>query len=108
MAEILKRSHSKTKRNLSIPEVLSATDARQVFFSLLENVEHSNWSYTLTKNGKPVAKIVNPNEWKGLIATLEILASSKHQTELDKAIREVEEGKTHSFEEVFGHKQPNI
>ncbi len=95
-------------RDLSIPETLSDTEARRAFFALLNNVWESNRSYTLTKEGKPIAKIVTYEEWKGLMTTLEIMAEPKHQAELDKAIREVEEGKIHSFEEVLGHKQPNL
>ena len=96
------------ERNLDIPEILPATTARRLFFSLIDNVEHSNRSYTLTKDGKPVARIVNPEEWKGLMATMEILIDPKHQVELDEAIKSVEDGATCSFEEVFGHKQPNL
>ena len=106
MAVSLKRGN--LKRDLSIPEILPVTKARQVLFSLLENVERSNRSYTLTKDGKPVALIVNLDEWKGLMATLEILANPEHQAELDGTIEEVGGGKTYSFEEVFGHRQPNL
>ncbi|MBU0567185.1 type II toxin-antitoxin system Phd/YefM family antitoxin, partial [bacterium] len=68
----------------------------------------SNKSYTLTRDGKPVAKLVNIEEWEGLLATVEIMANQDHQKELDGAIKEVEEGKTSSFVEVFGHSQPNL
>ncbi|MDI6792277.1 MAG: type II toxin-antitoxin system Phd/YefM family antitoxin [bacterium] len=93
---------------MELPETISATEARQNLFALLDGVSSSNKSYTLTKDGKPVAKLVNIEEWKGLLTTLEIMANPDHQKELDEAIKEVEDGKTSSFEEVFGHLQPNF
>ncbi|MEW6620762.1 MAG: type II toxin-antitoxin system prevent-host-death family antitoxin [bacterium] len=106
MAVSLKRGN--LARDLDIPETISAATARQMFYTLLKNVEYSNRSYILTRAGKPVARIVNLNEWKEIMTTLEIMVEPEHQAELDKAIREVKEGKIHSFEEVFGHKQSNL
>lgn len=93
---------------MALLETVSVAQARQNLFALLDGVSSSNKSYTLTRDGKPVAKLVNIEEWEGLLATVEIMANQNHQKELDGAIKEVEEGKTSSFEEVFGHSQPNL
>lgn len=93
---------------MTLLETIPVTQARRNLFALLDGVSSSNKSYTLTRDGKPVAKLVNIEEWRGLLATLEIMASPNHQKELDMAIKEIEEGKTSSFEEVFGHSQPNL
>lgn len=93
---------------MTLLETIPVTQARQNLFALLDGVSSSNKSYTLTRDGKPVAKLVNIEEWEGLLATVEIMANQDHQKELDGAIKEVEEGKTSSFVEVFGHSQPNL
>ena len=93
---------------MTLLETIPVAQARQNLFALLDGVSSSNKSYTLTRDGKPVAKLVNIEEWEGLLATVEIMANQDHQKELDGAIKEVEEGKTSSFVEVFGHSQPNL
>jgi len=71
-------------------------------------VYDANRHYTLTKDGVPVAKVISIDEWQSLMATLDILANKKHQNELDKRIKEVGEGKSSSYKEIFGHEQSNL
>ncbi|MBU0569003.1 type II toxin-antitoxin system Phd/YefM family antitoxin, partial [bacterium] len=70
---------------MTLLETIPVTQARQNLFALLDGVSSSNKSYTLTRDGKPVAKLVNIEEWEGLLATVEIMANQDHQKELDGA-----------------------
>ena len=91
-------SHSK---NLIAEDFLSVTDARHEFFNLLDKVERADRSYTLTRKGKPIAQLLNFEQWKGILTTLEILINPSHRAKLDKRIKESKQGKTLSFEQVF-------
>ncbi|MBA3065041.1 type II toxin-antitoxin system prevent-host-death family antitoxin [bacterium] len=89
--------------NLIGDDFLSVTDARHEFFNMLNNVEKSDRSYTLTRKGKPIAQLLNFEQWKGILTTLEILVNPSHKAKLDKRIEETRRGKTVSFEQVFKH-----
>lgn len=91
-------------KNSTTQDFLSVTDARQDFFSLLDQVERTDRSYTLTRKGKPIAQLLNFEQWKGILTTLQILANPSHRTELDERIKEAHKGKTVSLKEVFGEK----
>jgi len=90
-------------RNLTAEDFLSVTDARHEFFNLLNKVEKLDRSYTLTRKGKPIAKLLNFEQWKGILTALEILVNPSHRSKLDKRIEEVRRGETVSFDEVFEH-----
>jgi len=93
-------NHSK---NLTAEEFLSVTDARHEFFNMLDEVEKSARSYTLTRKGRPIAKLLNFEQWKGILTTLEILVSPSHRSKLDKRITQARRGKTVSLDEIFEH-----
>lgn len=95
-------SHSK---NSTAQDFLSVTDARHDFFNLLDKVERSARAYTLTRKGKPIAQLVNFEQWRGILTTLEILANPSHRAELDKRIRETKRGETIPFDRVFKHER---
>ena len=88
-------------KDLTAEDFLSVTDARHEFFNLLDKVEKADRSYTLTRKGKPIAQLINFEQWRGILTTLEILISPSHRTKLDKRIKESKQGKTVSFGQVF-------
>ena len=90
--------HSK---NLTAEDFLSVTDARHEFFNMLNKVEKSDRSYTLTRKGKPIAQLLNFEQWRGILTTLEIFVNPSHRAKLDKRIEEAGRGKTVPFEQVF-------
>jgi len=90
--------HSK---GLTAEDFLSVTDARHEFFNLLDKVEKSHRSYTFTRKGKPIAQLLSFEQWKGILATLEILVNPSHRDELDKRIKDTKQGKTVSLDEIF-------
>ncbi len=54
--------------------------------------------YIVTKRGKPVAVIMNPDDYDGLLETIEILSDKEAVKRIRKAKKEVKEGKTISLE----------
>lgn len=89
-------------KDLTANDFISVTDMRHELFNLLNKVEESNRSYTLTRRGVPIAQILNYEQWRGILTTLEILVSPGHQAKLDKRIKEVKQGKAISFKQAFG------
>jgi prevent-host-death family protein len=56
--------------------------------------------YIITKRGKPVAVIMSPDDYEGLLETIEILSDKEAARRIKKAKREIREGKTISLEEL--------
>ena len=56
--------------------------------------------YIVTKRGKPVAIMISPDDYDGLLETLDILSDKDIVGRIKKAKREIREGKTISIEEL--------
>ena len=70
---------------------------------------HERFDRTIiTTNGKPSAVIMSYDEYESWEETLEILSDPQAMADLREAAESVSKGKTFSFEEVFGGKQPGV
>jgi prevent-host-death family protein len=54
--------------------------------------------YIVTKRGKPIAIMMSPDDYEGLLETIEILSDKEVAKRIKKAKREIKEGKTISLE----------
>lgn len=54
--------------------------------------------YIITRRGKPVAIMMSPDDYEGLLETIEILSNRDTAKRIKKAKREIKEGKTVSLE----------
>ena len=70
-----------------LPQVIKGIDAR------LDR-------YIITKRGKPVAVMMSPDDYEGLLETIDILSDKEIAKRIKKAKKEVKEGKTVSLEEL--------
>ena len=68
-----------------LPEVIKKIDAR------LER-------YIVTKRGKPIAVMLSPDDFEGLLETIEILSDKEAVKRIKQAKQEIKEGKTVSLE----------
>ena len=68
-----------------LPEVIKKIDAR------LDR-------YIVTKRGRPVAVMLSPDDFEGLVETVEILSDKETVKRIKQAKREIKEGKTVSLE----------
>ena len=82
-----------TEARAKLPQIVKAADQR------LERT-------VVTSNGKPVAIIMSYDEFQAWEETLEILGDPEAVKALREADKELARGKTFSYEQVFGHKQP--
>ncbi len=56
--------------------------------------------YIVTKRGKPIAVMMSPDDYEGLLETIEILSDKETVRRIKKAKRQIKEGKTVSLEEL--------
>jgi len=56
--------------------------------------------YIVIKRGRPVAVMISPDDYEGLLETIEILSDKELVRRIKKAKREIAEGKTISLERL--------
>jgi len=87
---------------MNVKTTKSATEVRNNFFDILDDVEKSGIPYTITKGGRPAAVLMNAEEFDSWQETLEIMGNPELVKGIEESKKELEEGKYSSFEEVFG------
>ena len=85
--------------------VLTVTEAKAHFLDLVRNADKRLERFLITKQGKPAAVLMNADEFEGWLETLEIMSAKKALKGIRKAKKELEQGKTKSFEKVVGRPQ---
>jgi antitoxin YefM len=65
-----------------------------------EAVESKFDRYIVTKHGHPVMMLVNPEDYEGLIETIEVLSDRSALKRIRKAWKEAKGGKTVSLEDL--------
>jgi antitoxin YefM len=86
---------------------LTVTEAKAHFLELIRDSDKRLERFLITKQGKPAAVVMNADEFEGWLETLEIMSDKKSLKELQKAKKELEQGKTKSFKEAVGRLQKN-
>lgn len=83
---------------------ITATDARKSFFDLMKGVNQKHEIYHIShKDGAAV--LMSEEEFESLQETLSLLSAKGFREDFDQACKEVENGDTRSFEDVFGEPQ---
>ena len=83
---------------------ITATMARKSFFDLMKGVSQRHEIYHINYKDSG-AVLMSEEEFESLQETLLLLSSPGFREGFEKARKEVEQGKTRSFEEVFGEPQ---
>jgi antitoxin YefM len=79
---------------------LTASEARSELFRLIKDARKSHRTFTIThKDGDVV--LMSKEDYESLIETLELLSIPGFLKSIEKAKREIAEGKTVALEEVF-------
>lgn len=83
---------------------ITATNARKTFFDLMKGVNQKHEIYHIShKDGAAV--LMSEEEFESLQETLILLSSKGFREDFERARKEVENGDTVSFEDVFGEPQ---
>ena len=81
-------------------DYLSITEARRRLPSLPDRLREKPAAIAITKREKPVLAIMPWDLYESIIETLEIMGDAELMEALRKSIRDVEEGRTFTMEEI--------
>ncbi len=84
-----------------IETILPATEAREKFFKILEEVKKPARVYTITLGGKPKAVILSAEEYGAWRETIEIMSNPEIIKDLKEAEKDFKAGRYVPLEEVL-------
>ena len=73
-------------------ETLPLAQVKSKFSEMVDRVEHTHDRIVVTRNGRPAAVMISPDELASLEDTLELLSDPEAMRELDDAQRAAVEG----------------
>ena len=84
---------------------ITVTTAKSRLLSLLRRAHDLHESYSITHNGRPYAIILNNDDYEGLLETNNILKDKALTRNLLRSLKNADDGKTLSFDQVAGRPQ---
>jgi len=80
--------------------IVPFTEARARLTELLDDVEARHEHVVITRNGRPAAVVVSPEEWEALEETLEVLQDEELLAALRESEEDVKADRLFSLDEV--------
>ena len=81
-------------------EGVSLTEARAILTRLPEKLAEGQGVVPLTRHGKPVLAIMTRDLFESLTETIDILSDSELMDQIRNGLKDIEEARTRSWEEV--------
>ena len=82
--------------------ILSLSEAKMKLSELIDSVHSTDEEVVITKNGRPAAVLISPDEFEGWKETMTIKSDSDFMKEIRKGIRVLKkENKLYTLEELF-------
>jgi len=85
-----------------VGRVVGVKEAHQQFTKLIREVE-AGQQIVITREGHPVAVLLNTDEYNSTMATLEEMADPEALRALREAGADSRAGRVYTYEDVFGH-----
>ncbi len=83
-------------------KILSLSEVKMKFSELVEEVSSRDEEITITRNGKPVAIMVSPDEFDSWKETLSIRSDEDFMSEIRRGLNDLKkEQKLYTLEELF-------
>jgi prevent-host-death family protein len=83
-------------------ETLSLSEAKMKLSELIEKVQSTDAEFIITKNGRPAAVLVSPDEFEGWRETIAIKSDGDLMTEIKKGISALKKKpRVYTLEELF-------
>ena len=82
-------------------QVIPVSELRSKLLHLIGELEKVHDHYIITKRGSPAAALISYDEYKSLVATLDILSDKFLVKDIRNGLKCAEEGAIYSFKEVF-------
>jgi len=84
-------------------ETLSLSEAKMKLSEIIERVQTTDIEVVITKNGRPAAVLVSPDEFDGWKETIEIKSDKELMAEIKKGVSALKNrSKVYTLEELFG------
>lgn len=85
-------------------KTLPLSEAKAQLSKLVAGIEKNSQEIIITKNGKPAAVLVSPDDFESYRETCEILANPELMRDIIKGIKDIKAGKakTMTLDELFG------
>ncbi len=82
---------------------MSVSEAKMKLSALVESVNTTDQEVTITKNGRPVAVLISPDEFEGWRETLSIRSNRDLMKEIKKGLTSLKKKKAslYTLEELF-------
>jgi len=80
--------------------MITLKELRPELPEVIKDIDSKLGRYIVTKRGKPVAVMMSPDDYEGLLETIEILSDKETAKRIKIAKKEIKEGKTVSLEEL--------
>jgi prevent-host-death family protein len=81
---------------------LSLSEAKMKLSELIDSVHSTDEEVVITKNGRPAAVLISPDEFEGWKETIAIKSDSDLMTEIKKGIQALKkDSKLYTLEELF-------
>lgn len=80
--------------------MITLKELRPELPAVIKDIDSKLDRYIVTRRGRPVAIMMSPDDYEGLLETIEILSDKESVRRIKQAKREIKEGKTISLEEL--------
>ena len=94
------RPHPSVTRILVMSDTLHLADIKAHLSEIVDRVERHHERIVLTRNGRPAAILISPEDLEALEDTLELLADPRARVEIERAREEIARGKGIGAEEL--------
>ncbi|MBI2336336.1 MAG: type II toxin-antitoxin system Phd/YefM family antitoxin [Deltaproteobacteria bacterium] len=82
-------------------KILPVTQVKRELMKLLKSLQNQGGVVAITKDGQAAGILMSPEEYEGLLETLEILHDQSLLRSLHRALKESRAKNWHSHQEVF-------
>ena len=84
-------------------KALSVSEAKMKLSGLIDTVNATDEEVVITKNGRPAAVLVSPDEFESLKEMIAVRSDSALMKEIKKGLRalKIKRGKLYTLEELF-------
>jgi len=84
-------------------KTLSVSEAKMKLSGLVDAISKTEEEVMITKNGRPAAILINPEEYESLKETMEIRSDAELMKEIKEGLKKTKRGKAklYSLEELF-------
>jgi len=84
-------------------KILSLSEAKMKLSALVESVRATDEEITITKNGRPVAVLVSPEEFESRKETIAVMSDDALMEEIKKGLESLrrKKAKLYTLEELF-------